>query len=67
MVGYDALARRVLSSTREVQPRDDVIVAIGGNDDLGGANKTDFFLGILTSAILAMGVNRIVKNDKLVS
>lgn len=44
-----------------------VTVAIGGNDDLGGANKTDFYFpGILTKATLSVDDNPIVENGKLV-
>jgi hypothetical protein len=68
MVVYGALAGRVLSSTLGVQSKDDVIVVIGGNDDLGGANKTDFYFpGILISATLTVDDNPTVKNGKLVS
>jgi aminopeptidase len=43
-----------------------VTVAIGGNDDLGGANKTDFyFSGVLTRATLSVDDKPIVKNGKL--
>ena len=44
-----------------------VTVAVGGNDDLGGANKTDFYFpGILTRATLTVDDNPVVKNGKLV-
>ena len=43
-----------------------VTVAIGGNDDIGGANKTDFYFpGILTKATLTVNGNTIVRNGKL--
>ena len=43
-----------------------VTVAIGGNDDIGGANKTDFYFpGILKKATLTVNGNTIVKNGKL--
>jgi len=43
-----------------------VTVGIGGNDDIGGANKTDFyFAGTLTKASLAVDGNVIVENGKL--
>lgn len=43
-----------------------VTVAIGGNDDLGGANKTDFYFpGVLTKATLLIDGKTIVKNGKL--
>jgi leucyl aminopeptidase (aminopeptidase T) len=43
-----------------------VTVAIGGNDDIGGANKTDFYFpGILTKATLTIDGNTIVQNGKL--
>jgi leucyl aminopeptidase (aminopeptidase T) len=43
-----------------------VTVAIGGNDDLGGANKTDFYFpGILSKATLTVNDNVIVKNGRL--
>jgi len=44
-----------------------VTVAIGGNDDVGGDNKTDYyFAGILTKATLSVDGKFIVKNGKLV-
>lgn len=44
-----------------------VTVAIGGNDDIGGANKTDFYFpGTLTKATMNVNGNTIVKNGKLV-
>jgi aminopeptidase len=44
-----------------------VTVAIGGNDDLGGANKTDFYFpGTLTKATLTVDDKPIVKNGKLI-
>jgi hypothetical protein len=68
MVGNDALECKVLSSTLGVQLKDDVVVAIGGSDDLIGANKTDFYFpGILISATLTVDDNPMVKNGKLVS
>src|SRR5208283_4718507 len=40
--------------------------AIGGNDDIGGANKTDFYFpGILTKATLTIDGKTIVQNGKL--
>ncbi len=43
-----------------------VTVAIGGNDDIGGASKTDFYFpGILTKATLTVNGNTIVRNGKL--
>jgi hypothetical protein len=43
-----------------------VTVAIGGNDDIGGVNKTDFYFpGILTKATLTVNGNTIVQNGKL--
>ena len=43
-----------------------VTIAIGGNDDIGGANKTDFYFpGILTKATLTVNGNTIVQNGKL--
>jgi len=43
-----------------------VTVGIGGNDDIGGSNKTDFyFAGVLTKATLTVDGNTIVKNGKL--
>jgi leucyl aminopeptidase (aminopeptidase T) len=43
-----------------------VTVAIGGNDDIGGANKTDFYFpGILTKATLTVNGNTIIQNGKL--
>jgi leucyl aminopeptidase (aminopeptidase T) len=43
-----------------------VTVGIGGNDDIGGANKTDFyFAGVLTKATLTVDGNAIVKQGKL--
>jgi hypothetical protein len=44
-----------------------VTVGIGGNDDIGGSNKTDFyFAGVLTKATLTVDGNIIVQNGKLV-
>jgi leucyl aminopeptidase (aminopeptidase T) len=43
-----------------------VTVGIGGNDDIGGANKTDFyFAGVLTKATLTVDGNAVVENGKL--
>jgi leucyl aminopeptidase (aminopeptidase T) len=43
-----------------------VTIGIGGNDDIGGANKTDFyFAGVLTKATLTVDGNVIVENGKL--
>jgi hypothetical protein len=43
-----------------------VTVGIGGNDDIGGANKTDFYFGgVLTKATLIVDGNTIVKEGKL--
>jgi aminopeptidase len=43
-----------------------VTVAIGGNDDLGGANKTDFYFpGIITKATLMVDDKVIVRDGKL--
>lgn len=43
-----------------------VTVGIGGNDDIGGANKTDFyFAGALTKATLTIDGNVLVENGKL--
>jgi hypothetical protein len=43
-----------------------VTVAIGGNDDIRGANKTDFYFpGVLTKATLTIDGNTIVQNGKL--
>jgi len=44
-----------------------VTLGIGGNDDIGGANKTDFyFAGVLTKATLTVDGKVIVENGKLV-
>jgi len=44
-----------------------VTVAIGGNDDIGGINKTDFYFpGTLTKATLIVNGSTIVNNGKLV-
>ncbi|MGA2462006.1 MAG: aminopeptidase [Candidatus Bathyarchaeia archaeon] len=44
-----------------------VTVGIGGNDDIGGANKTDFyFAGVLTKATLTVDGKVIVENGKLI-
>jgi hypothetical protein len=43
-----------------------ITVGIGGNDDIGGANKTDFyFAGALTKATLTVDGNVIVEKGKL--
>jgi leucyl aminopeptidase (aminopeptidase T) len=43
-----------------------VTVAIGGNDDIGGVSKTDFYFpGVLTKATLTIDGNAIVQNGKL--
>ena len=43
-----------------------VTVGIGGNDDIGGSNKTDFyFAGVLTKATLTVDGNVVVKDGKL--
>jgi leucyl aminopeptidase (aminopeptidase T) len=43
-----------------------VTIAIGGNDDIGGASKTDFYFpGTLTKATLSVDDKLIVKNGKL--
>jgi leucyl aminopeptidase (aminopeptidase T) len=45
-----------------------VTVAIGGNDDIGGANKTDFYFpGVLTNATLSVDSNPIIAKGKLAS
>ncbi len=45
-----------------------VTVAIGGNDDIGGVNKTDFYFpGTLTKATLSVNDTTIVKNGKLIA
>jgi leucyl aminopeptidase (aminopeptidase T) len=42
-----------------------VTLGIGGNDDIGGANKTDFyFAGVLTKATLTVDAKTIVKDGK---
>ena len=42
-----------------------VTVGIGGNDDIGGANKTDFYLaGVITKATLTVDGNAVVRNGK---
>jgi leucyl aminopeptidase (aminopeptidase T) len=44
-----------------------VTLGIGGNDDIGGANKTDFYIaGVLTKATLTVDGKTIVKNGKLI-
>jgi len=44
-----------------------VTVAIGGNDDVGGNNKTDYYYaGVITKATLSVDGNVVVKNGKLV-
>jgi hypothetical protein len=43
-----------------------VTVGIGGNDDTGGVNKTDFyFAGVLTKATLTFDGNVVVENANL--
>ena len=43
-----------------------VTVSIGGNDDIDGASKTDFYFpGILTKATLSVDDHTIVKNGRL--
>ena len=43
-----------------------VTIGIGGNDDIGGANKTDFyFAGVLTRATLTVDGKTVVENGKL--
>lgn len=43
-----------------------VTVGIGGNDDIGGANKTDFyFAGVIKKATLTVDDNAVVQNGKL--
>ena len=42
-----------------------VIVAIGGNENLGGGDKCAFFSGVITNATRRVHVNLIVKNGKL--
>ncbi len=43
-----------------------VTVAIGGNDDVGGNNKTDYYYaGVLTKATLSVDGRVIVRNGKL--
>jgi len=45
-----------------------VTVAIGGNDDIGGVNKTDFYFpGTLTKATLTVNDSTIVRNGRLVT
>jgi len=44
-----------------------VTVAIGGNDDVGGSNKTDYYYaGVLTKATLSVDGNVVVKNGRIV-
>ena len=44
-----------------------VTLGIGGNDDIGGANKTGFyFAGVLTKATLTVEGKAIVENGKLI-
>jgi len=43
-----------------------VTLGIGGNDDIGGASKTDFyFAGVITKATLTIDGNAVVRNGKL--
>ncbi len=43
-----------------------ITVGIGGNDDLGGASKTDFyFSGVITKATLSVDGNTIIKNGSI--
>jgi len=43
-----------------------VTVAIGGNDDVGGASKTDFYFpGVITKATLSVDGNTIIQNGKV--
>ena len=44
-----------------------ITVGIGGNDDVGGANKTDFYFpGVITKASLSVDGNTIVQDGKVV-
>ena len=44
-----------------------ITVGIGGNDDVGGSNKTDFYFpGVITKASLSVDGNTIVKDGKVV-
>ncbi len=44
-----------------------VTISIGGNDDIGGKSKTDFYFpGILTKATLRVDDHTIIKNGRLV-
>jgi leucyl aminopeptidase (aminopeptidase T) len=41
-------------------------LGIGGNDDIGGANKTDFYFpGVITKATLTVDGNTIVQNGRV--
>jgi hypothetical protein len=43
-----------------------ITVGIGGNDDVGGANKTNFYFpGVITKASLTVDDNPIVQNGKV--
>ena len=43
-----------------------ITVAIGGNDDVGGASKTDFYFpGVITKATLTIDDNTIIQNGKV--
>ncbi|HKM50476.1 MAG TPA: aminopeptidase, partial [Candidatus Bathyarchaeia archaeon] len=43
-----------------------ITVGIGGNDDVGGANKTNFYFpGVITKATLTVDDNPIVQNGKV--
>lgn len=43
-----------------------ITVAIGGNDDVGGASKTNFYFpGVITKATLSVDGNTIVQNGKV--
>jgi leucyl aminopeptidase (aminopeptidase T) len=45
-----------------------ITVAIGGNDDVGGANKTDFYFpGVITKATLSVDGNTIIQNGKVLT
>jgi aminopeptidase len=64
-VGLNQMARTGFLQDAIVQGA--VTVAIGGNDDIGGINKTEFYFpGVLTKATLSVDGNQIVKNGKLV-
>ena len=43
-----------------------ITVGIGGNDDVGGANKTNFYFpGVITKATLTIDDNAIIQNGKV--